>query len=98
MHPAKVDRLRLKTLTDLPNIGKAGAQDLLRLGYRQPSDLCGADPLQMYEQLCALSGQTHDPCVLDVFISVTRFMAGEPAQPWWQYSEERRQLLARAAP
>jgi hypothetical protein len=36
----------------------------------------------------------HDPCVLDVFISVTRFMAGDAPQPWWAYTAQRKQLLA----
>jgi hypothetical protein len=28
--------------------------------------------------------------VLDVFISVVRFMQGETAQAWWCYTEERK--------
>jgi hypothetical protein len=31
--------------------------------------------------------------VLDVFISVTRFMAGDDPKPWWHYTEERKQRV-----
>ena len=94
MHPAKVDRQRLSRLTDLPNIGPAGAADLRLLGIDEPAQLCGRDPYEMYAQLCALTGTRQDPCVLDVFISITRFMAGDAAQPWWAYSGERQRQLA----
>lgn len=94
MNPSKVNRNRLMYLTDLPNIGPAMAADLLRLGIRQPADLCARDPYALYDQLCQLDGQRHDPCVIDVFISVVRFMAGEPAQAWWAYTAERKQTLA----
>jgi hypothetical protein len=28
--------------------------------------------------------------VLDVFLSITRFMAGDAPQPWWHYTAERK--------
>ncbi|MDX2300169.1 MAG: helix-hairpin-helix domain-containing protein, partial [Xanthomonadaceae bacterium] len=45
MHPDKVDRERLRRLTDLPNVGKATADDLLLLGIRTPTQLVDQDPL-----------------------------------------------------
>ncbi len=90
MHPDKVVREQTNTLTDLPNIGKAMAADLLLLGIEKPADLIGRDPYALYERLCALTGCRHDPCVLDVFISITRFMNGEAPRPWWAYSSERK--------
>lgn len=93
MNPSKVDRSRLARLTDLPNIGKAGASDLRLLGIEEPAQLAGRSPFEMYEMLCAKTGVCHDPCVLDVFISVTRFMAGEAPLPWWEYTALRKQLL-----
>ena len=95
MHPDKVDRNRLRQLTDLPNIGKAGAADLRLLGINAPADLVGQCPWQMYEKLCQLTGVRHDPCVIDVFMSVTAFMNGEPAKPWWEFTDARK--LAQAA-
>ena len=93
MNPNKVDRNRLNKLTDLPNIGKAGAEDLRLLGIHRPSQLVGMCPFEMYMKLCDLTATRHDPCVIDVFMSVTRFMAGEEARPWWHYTEERKEAL-----
>lgn len=38
-------------------------------------------------------GHRHDPCLLDCLISAKRFLEGEPAKPWWSYTNERRMLL-----
>ncbi|WP_310388347.1 helix-hairpin-helix domain-containing protein [Roseateles sp.] len=96
MNPSKVVRARVHRLTDLPNIGKAGAADLELLGVLAPEQLVGQCPYAMYEALCRLTGVRHDPCVIDVFISVTRFMAGEAARPWWDYTPERKLRLQSA--
>jgi hypothetical protein len=94
MHPDKVHRSRLAKLTDLPNIGPAMADDLRRLGFERPDDLRGEDPYALYQRLSVLSGARQDPCVLDTFISITRFLAGEPPRPWWAYTDERKRALA----
>jgi len=98
MSPSKVIRSRVKALTDLPNIGKSIAQDLVLLGITEPAHLTGKDPYAMYDRLCRKTGVVHDPCVLDTFISVTRFMDGEPPQPWWHYTPERKRRLAARRP
>ena len=97
MNPAKVDRHRRVTLTDLPNIGPAMAEDFRLLGIDQPGQLANRDPFLLYEQLYEITAARHDPCVIDVFISVTRFMSGDEPRPWWAYTEERKQLLAKKA-
>jgi hypothetical protein len=97
MHPAKVDRHHLIQLTDLPNIGPALADDLRRIGYLSPQALAGADAFDMYARLCAITGQRHDPCVLDAFLSVTDFMRGAEPRPWWEYTPRRKALCARGA-
>jgi hypothetical protein len=94
MNPDKVRRDRLNRLEELPNIGPAGARDLRRLGIATPADLVGRDPYEMHDRLSLLTGARQDPCVLDVFLSVVRFMAGEPARPWWAYTDERRRAQA----
>ena len=93
MNPAKVIRHKVTKLTDLPNIGPAGAEDLIALGIQMPQDLVGKNPFEMYEQLCSLTHTRHDPCVLDVFMSVTDFMAGGDPQPWWAYTPQRKTIL-----
>lgn len=92
MHPAKVDRHNLGTLTDLPNIGPAMAEDLRRIGIRSPGDLVGKDPLLLYRKLCRRRGGRQDPCVLDVFMAIVRFMAGEPPKAWWEYTSQRKRI------
>lgn len=84
--------MHLKQLTDLPNIGKAGAEDLRHLGVYEPHQLIGQNPFELYERLCIITGHRHDPCVLDVLMSITRFMEGEAPRPWWEYTEERKKL------
>ena len=93
MNPRRVVREKTVRLTDLPNIGKAGAADLRLLGIRKPGDLVGQDPYEMYERLCLITGCRQNPCALDVLISVTRFMGGDQPRPWWAYTEERKNTL-----
>lgn len=96
MHPSKVDRSRLEKLTDLPNVGPALAEDLRDIGIREPGDLAGKDPLKLYQKLCRKRGRRQDPCVLDVFLSLTRFLAGDPPKVWWEYTEERKRTYGEA--
>lgn len=81
-------------LQQIPNIGPAMVRDFHLLGIRQCSDLIGKNPYALYEKLCELTAQRHDPCVIDTFISAVRFMEGAPALPWWHYTEERKQTLS----
>jgi hypothetical protein len=95
-HHVKTDR-NLTRLEDLPNIGPAIAKDLRRIGVLEPKALVGRDPFAMYDELCRVTGQRHDPCLLDVFISAVRFMEGTPAKPWWKFTAERKREMARRA-
>jgi hypothetical protein len=80
-------------LEAIPNIGPAVAADLRRLGIQIPADLKGQDPYILFQQLCGQTDVMYDPCLLDTFIAATRFMAGEPPQPWWRYTKERKRTL-----
>jgi len=84
----------LARLEDIPNVGPAVAADLRQLGVAQPDDLRDRDPYGMDDDLCRLTGQRHDPCLLDTFIAAVRFMEGEPKKPWWKYTAERKKVLA----
>lgn len=92
MKPDKIDRKHVVALTDLPNIGKAGAEDLRLLGIHEPNQLVGKCPFEMYEMLCDITATRHDPCVIDVFMSITRFMNGEEPQAWWKFTQERKRI------
>ena len=87
-------RTEFTRLEQLPNIGPAIASKLRVIDIRTPSDLAGRDPYALYDELCARTGMRHDPCLLDAFISATRFMDGEPERPWWTYTAERKATLA----
>jgi len=90
VNPHRCNRHQLEQLTDLPNVGPAMAAALQSLGYQVPADLGGCDAYQLFQRLNQQRGCRQDPCVLDVFLSIQRFLAGEPPQPWWAYSKERR--------
>ncbi len=93
MNPHKVDRARLKNLTDLPNVGKATADDLRLLGFQSPGQIAGACPFEMYDRLCAKTGTRHDPCVIDVFMSITEFLKEGTSLPWWAFTAARKTAL-----
>lgn len=88
------DRETISQLDKLPNIGKAMAADLHLIGIDHPQKLIGKDPIKLYEELCMISGKIHDPCVIDVFMSVVHFMEGGDPAPWWSFTEERKKILA----
>ena len=91
MHPDKVQREKIKTLTDLPNVGPATAGDLRLLGIHSADQLAGRDAFKLYQQLCDMTQVRHDPCVLDVFLSLVDFANGAPARTWWYYTAQRKQ-------
>jgi len=90
MNPAKVVRAKVSRLTDLPNVGPAMARDLHLLEIMEPDDLLGQNGRDLYDRLCQLTATRHDPCVLDVLLSITGFMAGDAPQPWWHYTAGRK--------
>jgi len=94
MNPKKVKRSHLTKLTDLPNIGKAAEADLIRLGIQMPHDLLGRNAYQMYDDLCRITGQKHDPCVIDMFLSIVNFINGGEPQDWWKFTAQRKAYLA----
>ena len=94
MNPKKVKRSHLTKLIDLSNIGKAAEADLIRLGIQMAHDLLGRNAYQMYDGLCRITGQKHDPCVIDVFLSIVDFINGGEPQDWWKFTAQRKAYLA----
>ena len=92
-----ISRSETIDLEQIPNVGPSIAANLRLIGISSPEDLLGNDPYAMYDELCDTTGVRHDPCVIDVFIAAVRFMAGEPAKPWWKYTSERKRRLAAKA-
>ncbi len=89
------DRETVSRLDELPNIGKAMAYDLQLIGIDHPRKLIGKEPFELYEELCTRSGKWHDPCVIDVFMSVIHFMKGGDPLPWWSFTDERKKQITR---
>lgn len=88
-----LDREEVSRLVDLPNLGKAIAGDLQLIGIDHPKKLIGKDAFELYEELCTTSGKRHDPCVIDVFMSVIYFVEGGNPFPWWSFAEERKKHI-----
>lgn len=81
-------------LQDIPNVGHAVAGDLRQLGITSPAELPGRDPYDLYDELCRITGHRHDPCLLDTFIAAVRYMEGATKRPWWNYTAERKRVMA----
>ena len=69
------------------------ARDLRLVNIQHPKDLIGKDAYQLYDELCKVTGERHDPCVIDVFLSVVNFMNGGEAKPWWKFTGERKEHM-----
>ncbi len=89
------NRETVSRLEELPNIGKAVAVHLHLIGIDHPKKLIGKDPFVLYEELSAISGKKNDPCLIDVFMSVIRFMEGGDSLPWWSCTDERKKYSCR---
>lgn len=89
-----MNRIEITKFQDIPNVGKATIKDFILLGINEPFELVGRDPYQMYDDLCKVTNQYHDPCVIDVFISTVRFMEGGSAKKWWEFTSERKEHLS----
>ena len=81
------------TLEQIPNIGKAVAEDLRILGIKKPSQLKGKDGIKLYHKLNKLTGIRHDPCMADTLMAAVDFMNGGKALPWWKFTAKRKTLL-----
>ena len=68
------------------------AVDLRLIGIRHPQDLIGRNPYDLFDELRRLTGEEHDPCVLDLFLSVVDFMEGGERVPWWNFPAKRKNI------
>ena len=58
-----------------------------------PKKLIGKQPFELYDQLCIVSEERHDPCVIDTFMSIVHFMENGEPLPWWAFTDERKKIL-----
>ena len=83
-----------RQLRDLVSIGPAMLKDFEQLRIRSVRELARRSPEKLYEQLCAVTGQRQDICVLDVFRAAVA-QARNPKLPaarknWWYWSRLRK--------
>ena len=84
----------LTKLTALPNIGKAIATDLLAIGIGSPDDFKRNDALKIFNDLKAVMGHRHDPCVYYTLLSVKHFIDTGESLPWWKFTAKGKANLA----
>ena len=70
-------------------------KNLQLIGIDYPKQLIGKDPFSLYDKLCKITGQRHDPCVIDVFMSAVHFMEGGEPLAWWFFTEKRKKYLSK---
>lgn len=81
------------TLEHIPNIGKAVAQDLRKIGITRPDQLKDKDGLNLYQKLNKVTGVRQDPCMADTLMAAVDFMNGGKPKPWWKFTAKRKQIL-----
>lgn len=75
-------------LEQIPNVGKAVAQDLQQMGITKPEQLKGQDGLKLYHKLNKMTGVRHDPCMADTLMAAVDFMNGGKPKPWWDFTSK----------
>lgn len=80
-------------LRRIPGVGREMARDLYELGYRSVAELAQADPDELYERLCRISGAHQDRCVLYVFRCAVYFASHTEHDPellkWWNWKDRK---------
>ena len=74
----------------LPNVGRATAGDLLLLGIKSVAELKTIDAWKLYDRLCEVTKQRHDPCCIDVFMAIKDFARTGVERPWWDFTPIRK--------
>ena len=82
-----------QSLTELPNIGKAIASDLEKIGIVSHSDLEKCEPLAVFNELKTVMGKRHDPCVYYTLLSVQHYFETGESLPWWEFTEQGKKNL-----
>jgi len=84
-------------LADMANVGPATLGDLKLLGIQRVAQLAKLQPsdaIVLWRKLGRLTGGLHDPCVIDVFMSVISQAHGNTPCPWWHFAKQRKAMMA----
>ncbi len=71
----------MSELRKIPGIGREMEKDLLALGYTTIDSLKGADPQEMYDRMCGITGVKQDRCVLYTYRLAVYFAETENPEP-----------------
>jgi len=81
----------LKELMTIPGVGPKMAEALWSIGIRSVADLKWRDPEDLYEKLCAVTGNRVDRCVLYVFRLAVYYASKAKHDPellkWWNWKD-----------
>jgi Pathogenicity locus len=81
----------LKSLRQIPGVGKSIAEDLWNLGFRAVEDLKDQDPEDLYLRLCAMQGTQVDRCMLYVFRCAVYYASHDVYDAellkWWNWKD-----------
>jgi Pathogenicity locus len=88
-----------RELRDLISIGPAMVRDFKLLGVDSVADLARQNPESLYKNLCRVTRQQQDICVLDTFRAAVA-QARNPRLPpeqcqWWYWSRRRKAIKKR---
>lgn len=78
-------------LRQIPYVGKRTEEALRMLGFDSIASLRGADPQEIYERECLLTGQKIDRCQLYVYRMAVYYAENEVRDPvklkWWAWKD-----------
>jgi hypothetical protein len=77
-------------LLNLMNVGPATYKDLQLLEIKSIHDLANACPDELYIRLQKITGQSHDPCVWDIFAAAINGARTGKKLPWWEWTKVRK--------
>ena len=77
-------------LLSLMNVGTATYRDLQLLEIESINELANACPDELYTRLQQKTGQSHDPCVWDIFAAAIDEARTGKKQSWWKWTKIRK--------
>ncbi|MCI8704541.1 MAG: Pathogenicity locus [Anaerotignum sp.] len=83
--------MRETDLQQIPYVGKRTEEALRMLGFDSIASLRGADPQEIYERECLMTGQKIDRCQLYVYRMAVYYAENDIHDPaklkWWAWKD-----------
>ena len=84
-----------RTLAEMANVGPATLADFKVLRIERVDQLAKLKPqdaFRLWNKLGRLTGHRHDPCVIDLFLSVISQANADKPRPWWHFTSQRKAM------